>query len=87
MGGTIQRRWQFRVEVTLCRIELGLGEKDAAGEVCAAEVGASRERQQEVADQIFARVKELYAELDRHGRKGVVKRDRRERRAARAAAV
>ncbi len=52
-----------------------------------AEVGASRERQQEVADQIFARVKELYAELDRHGRKGVVKRDRRERRAARAAAV
>jgi 1-acyl-sn-glycerol-3-phosphate acyltransferase len=52
-----------------------------------AEAGASRERQQEVADQIFARVKELYAELDRDGRKGVVQRDRRERRAARAAAI
>jgi 1-acyl-sn-glycerol-3-phosphate acyltransferase len=51
-----------------------------------AEAGASRERQQEVADQIFANVKELYAELDRDGRKGVVQRDRRERRAARRAA-
>jgi 1-acyl-sn-glycerol-3-phosphate acyltransferase len=51
-----------------------------------AEANAPRERQQQVADQIFARVKELYAELDRHGRRGVVKRDRRERRAARRAA-
>ena len=51
-----------------------------------AEAGAPRERHQEVADEIFARVKELYAQLDRDGRKGVVQRDRRERRAARRAA-
>jgi 1-acyl-sn-glycerol-3-phosphate acyltransferase len=50
-----------------------------------AEVGASRARQQEVADEIFSHVKRLYAELDRVGRKGVVARDRRERRARRAA--
>ena len=52
-----------------------------------AEEGASRERHQEVADEIFARVRELYAELDREGRKGVVKRDRLQRRAARRAAT
>jgi 1-acyl-sn-glycerol-3-phosphate acyltransferase len=52
-----------------------------------AEEGASRERHQEVADEIFARVRELYAELDRDGRKGVVKRDRLQRRAARRAAT
>jgi 1-acyl-sn-glycerol-3-phosphate acyltransferase len=52
-----------------------------------AEKGASRERHQEVADEIFARVRELYAELDREGRKGVVKRDRLQRRAARRAAT
>jgi 1-acyl-sn-glycerol-3-phosphate acyltransferase len=51
-----------------------------------AEQGASRERHQEVADAIFDRVKELYAELDRDGRKGVVRRDRLQRRAARRAA-
>src|SRR3954454_1711591 len=51
-----------------------------------AEAGAPRERHQEVADEIFARVKDLYAELDRDGRKGVVQRDRRERRAGRRAA-
>ena len=51
-----------------------------------AEAGAPRERHQEVADEIFARVKDLYAQLDRDGRKGVVQRDRRERRAARRAA-
>jgi len=51
-----------------------------------AEAGALRERHQDVADQIFARVKDLYAQLDRDGRKGVVQRDRRERRAARRAA-
>jgi 1-acyl-sn-glycerol-3-phosphate acyltransferase len=51
-----------------------------------AEANAPRERQQEVADAIFAKVKELYAELDRDGRRGVVKRDRLERRAARRAA-
>jgi hypothetical protein len=36
-----ERRWQLRVEITLRRIELGLGEKDAAGEVGTAEVSAS----------------------------------------------
>jgi 1-acyl-sn-glycerol-3-phosphate acyltransferase len=51
-----------------------------------AEANASRERHQEVADAIFVRVKELYAQLDRDGRKGVVRRDRLERRAARRAA-
>ena len=51
-----------------------------------AEQEASRERHQEVADAIFDRVKELYAELDREGRKGVVRRDRLQRRAARRAA-
>jgi 1-acyl-sn-glycerol-3-phosphate acyltransferase len=50
------------------------------------EADAPRERQQEVADEVFARVKELYAQLDREGRKGVVKRDRSQRRAARRAA-
>src|SRR6266545_3885737 len=38
MRRTGERRWQPRVEVTLCGIELGLGEKDAAAEVSAAEV-------------------------------------------------
>jgi 1-acyl-sn-glycerol-3-phosphate acyltransferase len=52
-----------------------------------AEQNAPRERHQEVADAIFDRVKELYAELDRDGRKGVVKRDRLQRRAARRAAT
>ena len=50
-----------------------------------AEVGASRERHQEFADEIFDGVKELYAQLDRDGRKGVVRRDRSQRRARRAA--
>jgi hypothetical protein len=51
-----------------------------------AEDAAPRERHQEVADAIFHRVKDLYAELDRDGRKGVVRRDRLQRRAARRAA-
>jgi 1-acyl-sn-glycerol-3-phosphate acyltransferase len=51
-----------------------------------AEAGASRERHQEVADEIFDRVKDLYAQLDRDGRKGVVRRERSQRRAARRAA-
>jgi len=51
-----------------------------------AEAGAPRERHQEVADEIFDRVKELYAQLDRDGRKGVVRRERLQRRAARRAA-
>jgi hypothetical protein len=36
-----ERRWQLRLEITLRRIELGLGEKDAADEVGTAEVSAS----------------------------------------------
>jgi 1-acyl-sn-glycerol-3-phosphate acyltransferase len=47
-----------------------------------AEAGAPRERHQEVADEIFGRVKDLYAQLDRDGRKGVVRRERSQRRAA-----
>ena len=50
------------------------------------EAGATRDRQQEVADEVFEAVKGLYAQLDRDGRKGVVQRDRRERRAARRGA-
>ena len=50
-----------------------------------AEAGASRQRHQEVADAIFDRVKDLYAQLDRDGRKGVVRRDRQRRAAQRGA--
>jgi 1-acyl-sn-glycerol-3-phosphate acyltransferase len=50
-----------------------------------AEAGASRQRHQEVADAIFDRVKDLYAQLDRDGRKGVVRRDRQRRAARRGA--
>jgi 1-acyl-sn-glycerol-3-phosphate acyltransferase len=45
----------------------------------------AREDQQAAADEIFAAIKQLYAGLDRHGRKGVVARVRQERRAARRA--
>jgi hypothetical protein len=38
-----------------------------------------------VADAIFDRVKDLYAQLDRDGRKGVVRRDRQRRAARRGA--
>lgn len=41
----------------------------------------AREQQQSVADQIFAEIRELYAELDAHGRAGVLARVRAERRA------
>src|SRR4051812_14929539 len=41
---------------------------------------ASRERQQEVADEIFSRIKELYAGLDEHGRRGIAARLREQRR-------
>lgn len=44
---------------------------------------ASRELQQAVADEVFAEIKQLYAGLDEHGRAGVAKRVRAERRAAR----
>ncbi len=40
----------------------------------------SREEQQAVADDIFARIKELYAGLEEHGRRGIVQRVRAERR-------
>jgi 1-acyl-sn-glycerol-3-phosphate acyltransferase len=43
----------------------------------------ARERQQEVADEIFAEIKQLYAGLDRHGRRGIVQRVRAQRRAER----
>ena len=49
------------------------------------EENASRERQQEVADEIFAHIKELYAGLEEHGRRGIAARLRRERRQARLA--
>src|SRR4051794_41261601 len=49
------------------------------------EENASRERQQEVADEIFAHIKELYAGLEEHGRRGIAARVRRERRPAQPA--
>src|SRR3712207_4258558 len=49
------------------------------------EAAPSRERQQEVADEIFARIKELYAGLEEHGRKGIAARVREQRRALRRA--
>jgi 1-acyl-sn-glycerol-3-phosphate acyltransferase len=49
------------------------------------EAEASRERQQEVADEIFAHIKELYAGLEEHGRRGIAARLRRERRPAQPA--
>ena len=42
----------------------------------------TREQQQEVADQILGRIKELHDELEQHGRKGVARRVRARRRAA-----
>ena len=45
----------------------------------------SREQQQAAADEIFANIKQLYAGLEQHGRKGIVARVRQERRAARRA--
>src|SRR4051794_1053818 len=49
------------------------------------ETDPSRERQQEVADEIFAHIKELYAGLEEHGRGGIAARLRRERRPAQPA--
>jgi 1-acyl-sn-glycerol-3-phosphate acyltransferase len=43
----------------------------------------TREQQQEVADEVFARIRRLYAELERVGRKGMVQRVREQRRAER----
>jgi 1-acyl-sn-glycerol-3-phosphate acyltransferase len=47
------------------------------------EAAPSRERQQEVADEIFARIKDLYAGLEQHGRKGIAAAARERRRAGR----
>src|SRR5271156_5071389 len=43
----------------------------------------TREQQQAVADEILLRIRALYAGLDEHGRKGVIKREREQRRAER----
>jgi 1-acyl-sn-glycerol-3-phosphate acyltransferase len=45
----------------------------------------SRERQQEVADEILGEIRGMYSGLEEHGRKGVLKRLREQRRAARRA--
>jgi len=44
------------------------------------EMNASRERHQEVSDEIFGRIKEMYAGLDQYGRKGIAARLREKRR-------
>jgi 1-acyl-sn-glycerol-3-phosphate acyltransferase len=49
------------------------------------EADPSRERQQEVADEIFARIQELHAGLEQHGRKGIAQRVREQQRALRRA--
>src|SRR5947208_6557208 len=49
------------------------------------EAEPSRERQQEVADEIFGAIKQLYAGLEQHGRRGIAERLREERRALRRA--
>jgi 1-acyl-sn-glycerol-3-phosphate acyltransferase len=41
------------------------------------------EQQQAVADEVFGRIRHLYAELERHGRKGMIQRVREQRRAER----
>jgi 1-acyl-sn-glycerol-3-phosphate acyltransferase len=43
----------------------------------------TREQQQAVADQILSEIRELYAGLEQHGRKGIVRRLREQRRAER----
>jgi 1-acyl-sn-glycerol-3-phosphate acyltransferase len=50
------------------------------------EENPSRERQQAVADEIFGRVRELYAGLEAEGRSGILARVRAQRRAAARAA-
>ena len=45
----------------------------------------TRDQQQGAADEVFTAIKGLYAELEAHGRAGVVARVRAERRAARQA--
>jgi 1-acyl-sn-glycerol-3-phosphate acyltransferase len=43
----------------------------------------TREQQQVVADEVFARIRHLYSELEHHGRKGMIQRVREQRRAER----
>jgi 1-acyl-sn-glycerol-3-phosphate acyltransferase len=45
----------------------------------------SREQQQAVADQILAEIRELYAGLEEHGRRGILRTLREQRRARRRA--
>jgi 1-acyl-sn-glycerol-3-phosphate acyltransferase len=47
---------------------------------------STREQQQAVADQVLIEIRQLYAGLERHGRKGVLRRVREQRRAERQAA-
>jgi 1-acyl-sn-glycerol-3-phosphate acyltransferase len=44
----------------------------------------TRAQQQAVADEVLAEIKHLYAGLEEHGRRGVLKRVREQRRAAKA---
>jgi 1-acyl-sn-glycerol-3-phosphate acyltransferase len=44
----------------------------------------TREQQQAVADQILAEIRALYAGLEQHGRRGILRRMREQRRAERA---
>jgi 1-acyl-sn-glycerol-3-phosphate acyltransferase len=45
----------------------------------------TREQQQAVADEVLAAIKEVYAGLEQHGRRGIVQKLREQRRAGRAA--
>ena len=46
---------------------------------------STREQQQAVADQVLAEIRSLYAGLEQHGRKGILRRLREQRRAERRA--
>jgi 1-acyl-sn-glycerol-3-phosphate acyltransferase len=47
----------------------------------------TREQQQAVADQVLVEIRRLYAGLEQHGRKGILRRVREQRRAPKGAAV
>jgi 1-acyl-sn-glycerol-3-phosphate acyltransferase len=47
---------------------------------------ATREQQQALADEVLAEIRGLYAGLEQHGRKGVLRRLREQRRSERGAA-
>jgi 1-acyl-sn-glycerol-3-phosphate acyltransferase len=47
--------------------------------------GATREQQQAVADQVLVEIRSLYGDLEQHGRKGILRRLREQRRAERRA--